>query len=459
MTIVDTLPLRREALRAPNARGTVLDREYLGALSSRICSARPVLWRCLDLMVVVPRRVFALGMMVQAFGAVATFATGVAIAWVMGPEAQGRYGVLRAAADLLLALALFGLPQSLIHAIHQQGASPAPLARASARYGAVLLLLWSLAVLSVAGLPLSAWQDRSWTLLALGFAVCGWLVQGLWRMLVLVLGDPLRFAWASVLPALTLLATVLVMLAFEVPRFEWALATSGVASVLLARWQLRTLSGLPAWRQGGAVPLSGLAASGVLAMAPTVAVALQPWLTLMLLQRAGAGDDAIGWFVFASLVQQVFALPASFVAPLLLERVSRAARTGASYPVRPWLPVLGLTVAGALLAALLMPWLVPVAFGAAYEAAVPACIWMAISGPFVVAGRFVAAVLFGRGAFRSAAFHALVRSLAVPAAVMLALVVMPTDRPAAAALAWLVVEVATFAFGAWLARQHAGKIA
>ena len=454
MNIVDSPRVPHAALHARNVLGTSPHEEQTASLFARFGLARRV--PCSpDLMV--PRRVFALGMTVQAFGAVATFATGVAIAWAMGPEAQGRYGVLRATADLLLAVALFGLPQSFVHAIHQRGASPALLARASARYGAVLLLLWS--VLAVAVLPLASTRDRSWVVLALGFAVCGWLVQGLWRTLVLVLGDPVRFAWASVLPALTLLAAVLLMLAFDLPSFEWALAASGLASVLLAGCQLRPLSELPAWRQGGAVALPGLAASGLLAMAPIVALTLQPWITLVLLQRAGTGDDAIGWFVFASLVQQAFALPATFVAPLLLERVSRAVGAGASYPLRPWIPLLGLTVAGALAAALLLPWLVPFVFGVDYEAAVPACILMAVSGPFVVAGRFVAAVLFGRGAFRSSAFHALARSLALPAAVTLALVAMPADPPAAAASAWLVVEVAMCAFGAWLAVRHAGRTA
>ncbi len=297
-------------------------------------------------------------------------------------------------------------------------------------------------------------------LMALGLTVCGWLVQGLWRVLVLVLGDPLGFAWATVLPALTLFAAVLFTLARDSQHFEWALAASGVASVLFAGWQLRALRVQPAWRQGGPVPLTGLVVKGALATAPTIALALQPWLTLVLLQRAGAGDREIGWFVLANLVQQALTLPVSFAAPLVMERVSRAEGAGKRYAVTRWLPMLAATIVGALLAVLLMPRLVPIIFGTVYHAAVPACIWMAVSGPFVVAGRLVLAVLLGKGAFHAGALHALARSLAVPLVLIPALVLMPTDRPAAAALAWLVVEVAAFALCAWLVfrRPESGLI-
>lgn len=409
-------------------------------------------------MATVPVRVLARSIAVQSLGAAATFVTGMAIAWAMGPEAQGRYGLLRTAADLLLALALLGLPQGMVRAIHQRKASPALLAGASVRYGAGLLVVWIIAALMLPPQATPSWLDDAWALLALGLAVCGWLVQGLWRVLVLVVGDPLRFAWASILPALTLLGAVIVTLASDSQHFEWALGASGLASVFLAERQLRALRARPVWEQGGPAPLPALAAQSVLAMAPTVATALQPWLTLVLLQHAGAEREAIGWFVFASLVQQAFALPASFIAPFLLERVSREAAAARRYSVRPWLPVLVFAVAGALAVGLLLPWLVPLIFGPAYDAAVPACIWMAISGPFVVAGRFAAALLFGRGAFRAAALHALVRSLALPFALTLALAAMPGDRPAAAALAWLAIEVGAFALGAWLAFHYSREV-
>lgn len=394
------------------------------------------------------RRVFALGMVVQALGAAATFATGLVIAWQLGPAAQGLYGQIRTTADLLLALALFGLPMSVVNAVHRQRVSPARLARACAWYGGGLLAVWVVAAMLVPATP--GWISGPWALIALGLTVCGWLVHGLWRVLVLVLGDSLRFALASAAPAMTLLAAVLVALMLGSQRFEWSLAASGACSVLFVAWQLRKLRRRPAWGKGGPVSLSALVGGGALAAAPTVALTLQPWLTLVLLERAGAAVEEIGWFVLACLFQQAFALPASFVAPLLLERVSRTPDARNHFPVRRWFPPLAVTAAAAALVAPLLPWLVPLAFGPEYEAAVPACIWMTISGPFVVAGRFAMAVLQGQGAQRAASACALARALAVPVAVGLALAAVQVGRPAAAALAWLVIEAAAFVLAAWL---------
>ena len=64
------------------------------------------------------------GVAVQALGALATLCIGIVIAGWQGPAAQGQYGLVRSTADLVLALALFGLPQSLVHAINQQRAEP-----------------------------------------------------------------------------------------------------------------------------------------------------------------------------------------------------------------------------------------------------------------------------------------------------------------------------------------------
>lgn len=406
-------------------------------------------------------RTLAAGMAVQALGAAATLLTGLLIAYAAGPEAQAHYGLLRTTADLLLALALLGLPQSLVHAIHQQGLSPSRAAHASWRYAAVWLALivvvaalWNglAALWPAAALP--GWIADWRTQVALALCVAGWLVQGLWRVLVLCVGDALSFAWASVLPSLTLLAAVALALALGAEGVAWPFLVSGLASALFAHAHLQPLRMLPAWRRGGALPWSTLAAGGALASAQAAALALQPWLTLLLLRRAGAEAAEVGCFVFAMLVHQAFTLPASFAAPLLLERVSRARAAGERHAPGRWLlPLLALVAAAAVAAALLLPWGLPRAFGPAYDAAVKACIWMAVSGPFVVAGRLAVAVLLGQGAFGAAAWHAAARCIAVAAAVGAALALRPGDRAAAAALAWLATEALLCALAVWLARM------
>jgi O-antigen/teichoic acid export membrane protein len=381
---------------------------------------------------------------VQAFGAGATFAVGIAIALLQGPEAQGRYGLVRSAADLLLALALFGLPQSMVHALNQLGTSAAALERWSLRYAFALLLLALIVAIAI-GLfdpgAMPAWLDGPYALLALLVGAVGWVLQGLQRVFVLCRASALRFGWLSVTPALTLLVAVAVLLALESQRYAFALAASGIASVLLGALQLRRLRAAPGWTRGGAVPSRTLWTTGTHAFAQSVAIALQPWLTFVLLRQHGASVGEVGQFVFAAYVYQAFVLPAGFVAPLLLARISAASGAGRDYAVQDRLRrALLVTALAAGLAALSLPPVVPALFGTAYAPAVAACVWLALSGPLVVANRLGVSVLLGRARFRAASAHTLLRALLVPLVVWACLMLEPARAVTAAAFAWCLIE-------------------
>ena len=390
------------------------------------------------------RRSLIASVVVQAFGAAATFAIGIAIALLQGPAAQGRYGLVRSAADLLLALALFGLPQSMVHALNQLGTSAASLERWSLRYAFALLLL-ALIVAIVIGLfdprAMPAWLGGPYALLALLVGAAGWVLQGLQRVFVLCRASALRFGWLSVTPALTLLLAVAVLLALGSQHYAFALAASGIASALLGALQLRALRAAPGWALGGAAPWRTLWATGTHAFAQSVAIALQPWLTFVLLRQHGASVAEVGQFVFAAYVYQAFVLPAGFVAPLLLARISAASGAGRDYAVQDRLRrALLLTALVAGLAALSLPPLVPALFGAAYAPAVAACVWLALSGPLIVANRLGVSVLLGRARFRAASAHALLRVLLVPLVVSICLLLEPARAITAAAFAWWLVE-------------------
>jgi O-antigen/teichoic acid export membrane protein len=107
---------------------------------------------------------------------------------------------------------------------------------------------------------------------------------------------------------------------------------------------------------------------------------------------------------------------------------------------------------GALLGVGLMPVLVPPLFGPAYAAAVPACQLLAVAGPLLVANRLGVAVLLGRGRFRLATLHALLRALAVPGGLWLAWRVGRMDAVTGAAAGWLLAEAAGVLALAWIWR-------
>ena len=390
---------------------------------------------------------------IQGLGAAATFATGLAIAYWQGPEAQGRYGLLRTAADLVLALALFGLPQGMVHALNQRDASPAELQRLSLRYAAVLLTIAGLGCLLLAASGaalLPPWLGGALALLALLAGSIGWVLQGLLRVFALCRGSASLFAWTSVTPALTLLCGVLLLLLVASQRYELALAASGLVSALLTAWTLRRLRRQPAWSQGGTVTWRGLLGESGHAFAQTATLALQAWVTLVLMRWHGASVAEVGCFVLAATVFQAFALPTSFVAPLLFARISAAVGAGLRYATtRIVAQLVGLSVVAALVTLAAVPTVVPAWFGPGYAATVPAAMVLAVAGPLLVLNRLGVSVLFGQGRFRLASVHALLRAMAVPGGLWLVWAVDSVDVVTGAAVAWLGAEVVGVVMLAW----------
>jgi O-antigen/teichoic acid export membrane protein len=415
---------------------------------------------------VTARREWSAALGIQALGALATFGAGLLIAAVQGPVAQGRYGLMRAAADLALALALFGLPQGVVHLINHERAAPAALYALVRRHAVLVFTLGLLAAAALAlalriGLSKDAlprWVDSGWSALALMLAVAGWAAHGLQRVFVLSAASAQRFAWLTVVPALSLLAALLAILASGSQQYEWALAVSGVCSAWVGSMLMRPLRAGAPWHDGHALRWQPLLAASGHAMAQTVAMALQPYLALQLLQRQGAAPQEIGWFVFALYAYQAFALPAGFLAPLVVMRAGQAVHHG-----RSWVPhgalrrgaIFCALAAGA--AALLLPWLVPALFGPAYRPAVPACVLMACAGPMVFVGRLQAALLIGAGRYPVATALVVWRVMLVGLCMMVAWRVAPWPVVTGAAVAWLVAEAAATLLGLWLLRGSATR--
>lgn len=380
---------------------------------------------------------------VQGLGAAATLAVGLLIAAAQGPQAQGRYGLVRSTADLLLALGLFGLPQGVVHLLNHLRAAPRRVGRWMVRYSALLAVLAALLLggLWLAGIdplrpapsiraaaaggdgapaaPSSDGAALLLSMLALAVGVLGWVVHGLQRVFVLCRGSTPLFSWLTVVPSLSLLAAVALLASVDSRRYELAVAFSGLASAACGALALRPLRRDAGWRQGHEPAGSALLVPSLHALVQTASLALQPWLALQLLQqRLPPGSHALGWFVFAGYVYQAFALPASFVAPLLYARASRAAGSGDGWtawasggPIRAagWA-----SLGASLIAAALLPLAVPALFGPAYAGAAGACVAMALCGPALLVGRLHTALLLGEGRFASVTGLFALRAALVP---------------------------------------------
>lgn len=380
---------------------------------------------------------------VQGLGALATLAVGLLIAALQGPQAQGRYGLVRSSADLLLALGLLGLPQGIVHMLNHLRAAPLRVERWMWRYGLALLLGAALALAGCQAASSQAVADPT-ALLALAVGVLGWVVHALQRAFVLCRGGTRRFSWLTVVPALTLLAAVAVLARLGSQRYEFAVAFSGVLSACAGAWMLRPLQRESAWAQGAAPRWPLMLSPSLHALAQTSALALQPFLALQLLQHAHPAGAELGWFVFAGYVYQAFALPAGFVVPLLFARASRAAGQGARLDLQSRVRATGwFTTLGALVAAALLPWAVPRLFGPAYDGAVGACVVLALCGPALVVGRLHTALLLGEGRFATVTALFLLRAALVPLGMLAFWRWTPLSPVTGAAAGWALAEAVT----------------
>ncbi len=354
---------------------------------------------------------------IQSLGAAATLGVGLQIAWWQGAAAQGHYGLVRTTADLIVAVLLFGFPQSLVTALQQGQVSAKSLAPLVVRYALIVgLILLGIGLLWPWGGGGVAWGgpwDQRWTWLALLLGAWGWVVQGLQRVFVLCRGGALAFSWLTVAPALSLLVAVTLVMALGRQDFAWAVAASGVASAVVGAWIVASLVAKPNWPAGRAwqrVDRRGLIEGGAHAFAQTVAMALQPWVSLVALQHLGLGAESLGLFVLATFVHQAFALPAAFLSPMLLARLSAS-------PTQSWASALGLprgpvvlaAMASVALACAILPWGIPAALGARFEGAVVASLWIALSAPCLWVNRWGVTAWLARGAWAQASWHAALR--------------------------------------------------
>ena len=382
---------------------------------------------------------------VQGLGSAATLLLGLLIARFQGPQAQGHYGVVRSAADLLVAIALLGLPQGMVHLLNHERVRPQALQSGLARYVCSVVALGLVLILSCDLGLLPEGLRRPAAALALAAGVAGWMVHALQRSFVLCMGSTSAFSWLTAAPALTLLAAVVVLLISGSHSYEWAVAASGVASALWGAVLVARLRAQAAWRHGAEVPWRKLLSFGGHSTVQTVSLALQPWLALWLLQRLGAAPAELGWFVLAGYVQQLFALPANFVMPLLMARASKAAGSGQSYDVTHGMRVVGVSsVLGGVAVAAALPLSVPLMLGEAYRPAVAACVCMAVAGPAVMMGRLASALMLGRGRFTAVTALFILRVGLMATGIWLVgtgKLQLSLDRVTAAAVVWAMAEI------------------
>jgi hypothetical protein len=360
----------------------------------------------------------------QTAGSVATLAAALWVSWRYGLAAQGEFGFAKSWFDAAAVIAAIGLPQGLLHLQYRCGVAAAALLHWLARG------LLGLAALSMVAAGLLLFLGRSLpaaVAASLPFAA-GHLFA---RSLLLGGRGPLVFGMVTALPALLLLAAVLLFESTGV--FERLLlataALSGCASMALA-WRSAGPPTCAPWprRELWSVSLqSGLQA----ALGAALAAALLSVVAWGGRDKAELGAASLGWHLY-----QVFAVAAGYVAPLIFDRLARQDRPASPRWPAParWVATMLLLLSAAALAASAMEprwsaWLLPAAV-------------MLPAGLASVAARVAGTVLLARAAYFELSLQALARLLVAVGVTALLLRWLPAAT--ALALALLTIELATW---------------
>lgn len=395
-----------------------------------------------------------LPMAVQAGGSALGFLVVVLVSHRFGIEAQGRFGLLKSWSDAISVALMFGLPQALLH-LSYHGDVPLARLRGFAQGYSGWLALAALPLAALAAF--SPWPWSVWAVLA----APGFVLHGLLRSLLLRASGPLAYAWVTVCPAVLLFVAVAVLAVWRTDAFGPALLASALASALVV-WSAAPRASIASERSR---PLVGLHDVNRHAFVQNACAAAQTALLLSLVAWLVASPTAVGEASFALVFAQLFALAASFMAPLVYDAVSRATGrpgtgsgpadpTGARAGVRAALRRLRFVLPTlVVLAVAAVPAVVTLVFAASYASVTSACQVMAVAGTLMLANRLAATVLQAQGEFAELTRQAVARlglSLLLTAASIMLL-----HWPAAlAAGAALLVSEALLGLRLWLLLQR-----
>lgn len=374
---------------------------------------------------------------VQAGGSAAGFLVVVLVSHRFGIEAQGRFGLLKSWADAISVALMFGLPQALLH-LSYHGDAPLARLRGFAQVYAGRLLWAALPLAALAWF--SPWPWLAWAVLA----APGFVFHGLLRSLLLRASGPLAYAWVTVSPALLLLVTITALAVLRTDAFGPALLASAAACALAVVWVAKR-AGIASQH---APPLAGMRSVNRHAFVQNTCAAAQTALLLSLVGWLVDTPTAVGETSFALVFAQLFALAASFMAPLVYDAVARdatrgdnpaRARAGLRAALRRLRFVLPALVVLAIVA---VPTIVTLLFAAPYASATRACQVMAVAGTLMLANRLAATVLQAQGAFAELTRQAVARL--VLSLLLTAVLCAALQLPAAMAvgIALLLSEVA-----------------
>lgn len=279
-------------------------------------------------MIIYKRYVIALA--IQGLGPLSMLALSLTITQAQGATAQGEFAATRAWIDLVVAVGLFGLPQSIVFAVNRAGVSRHLLFRWA--------VLYALGCLFIGGAAawLTASAETVAASLAFAFAAATWILTSIWRGILLTIDDGVRFNLATVIPTLAVVVITTGVLLAKLPlgtNLEAIFAGAGAVALVICLaivrrpvFEAEQIGRPPDYRQ--------LFAQGLDVFILTVCSSLQVYLCYRMLGHFGMAAD-VGQMSIGLLMLNALNFPLQSVSPLLLNRWTKSTAVDALSAGRP----------------------------------------------------------------------------------------------------------------------------
>ena len=326
----------------------------------------------------VVHRALAINLLVQGLGSFAPMLTIVLLARVAGETAQGVFSSFKAWTDLIVALAVFGFPQSFVYLINKHISAAHDILNFSLLYAAASMVVSGIVVAAgtLAGYNFLPITSNPWAFaLFLAIGTGAVVLHRLVRAIYLTIDDGMLFSLITCAPSVFLMVAMVVAAMLPAFRFDLAWLVAGIA----------TLAATAVWVRGIAAEAGGhrlawpvlerrvLMTQSTHAFLQSLAFTLQPVAAINIMLAFGASLGAVAFFTASTIIVNGANVVFAIVSPVLFNRWTANYSVAVFANVERVAILLGVVFGlGSVATWWLLPWLVPAVFGDSYAAAVGA---------------------------------------------------------------------------------------
>ncbi len=255
---------------------------------------------------------------IQVLGPLLMLLLSLTITKFQGAEVQGEFAATRAWIDFIVAVGLFGLPQSIVLAVNRADVSRHALfmwAKKYVLYGCIIITAVVLITSKLGGGSAS---------LPLVIAAASWVLIGIWRSILLTIDDGVLFNIVTIIPTifLVIISGGIIFLARPLNEsLSELFFGAGLLSVIVCFFIVRRrvfyfshVGRPPDYRR--------LFIQGFDMFVINVSSSLQIYFCYHLISRLSSSVE-VGYFSIALLLLNAFNFPLQSLAPLLLNRWSK----------------------------------------------------------------------------------------------------------------------------------------